>query len=119
VTGTLRTAWAFVLASVALDTVGLMLLKLRMRELGLSPALLLSPSAVAGLAMFLAAPFAFAVAVSRMAITTAYPVQVGLNFALVALLSAAWLGEPLHGARVAGLVCVAMGAIVIGRSGRS
>ena len=54
-----------------------------------------SPGAIIGLILFVASPFFLAVAVSRMDMTVAYPVQLSLNFLLVIILSLLYLNEPL------------------------
>ena len=54
-----------------------------------------SPVTCVGLAMFGLAPFFFAVAISRMEISIAYPAQVGLNFVIIVALRFLFLGEPL------------------------
>lgn len=54
-----------------------------------------SPITVMGLVMFGLAPFYFAVAISRMEISIAYPVQVGLNFVIIVVLGLLFLGESL------------------------
>ena len=94
--------WGMLLASVVMDAGGLFLVKA-----GTFVAL--------GVALFALAPFAFAIALSRMALTVAYPVQVGLNFACVAVLSAAFLGESMTPGRIGGIVLVAAGCLVVGR----
>lgn len=54
-----------------------------------------SPGAILGLIFFVAAPFFLAVAVSRMELSIAYPIQVGLNIIMVIALSLIYLGENL------------------------
>lgn len=98
---------------------GIFVIKLALNEQGPLPvgswgavgdyylALVAQPRVLAGGALFLAAPFLFAAALTRMEISTAYPVQVGLVFSLLLILAVAFLGERLGPAKIAGLVLVA------------
>ena len=100
-------SWGMLVLSVVFNAYSIFLIKRRLNELGeinLNSFLfvfnyglefLKSSGAITGLILFLAAPFFLAVAVSRMELTIAYPVQVGLNFILVIVLSLIYLGESL------------------------
>ena len=99
--------WGMLILSVILNATGAFMVKLKINELetlntisvravtAFFLSLLKSPVAVIGAAFLFAAPFAFAVALSRLDISMAYPVQVALNFMLVLLLALMFLGETL------------------------
>lgn len=65
------------------------------------------------LIIFLLAPFVFALALSRLEITVAYPVQVGTNFGLMSLLAIVFLDESLSPMRLTGLCLIALGIVII------
>ena len=81
--------------SVIFNAYGVFLIKQRLNILGEIPLhsisiminyileFLKSPITIIGVVMFGLAPFFFAVAISRMEISIAYPVQVGLNFVII------------------------------------
>ena len=101
------TGWGMLILSVILNAAGAFLVKFKINELETFGAisvrafkvffwsLLKSPVAVIGAAFLFVAPFPFAVALSRLDISIAYPVQVALNFLLVLLLALMFLGETL------------------------
>lgn len=103
----LLTGWGMLILSVVFNAYSIFLIKRRLNELGeiklesfgflfnYGLEFLKSPGALIGLVLFVAAPFFLAVAVSRMELTIAYPVQVGLNFVMVIALSVFYLGESL------------------------
>ncbi|MBI5523544.1 MAG: hypothetical protein HY910_13020 [Desulfarculus sp.] len=111
--------WNLVILSVICDAVGIFIIKLALNDQGAVPvgdwraaggyywALLIQPRVLLGGAMFLAAPFCFAAALTRMDISVAYPVQVGLVFACLLLLSVGFLGESLGLSKILGLCLVA------------
>jgi multidrug transporter EmrE-like cation transporter len=57
-------------------------------------ALAKSPVAIAGFVLFMVAPAPFAIALSRMELSTAYPLSVALSCLIVVLLSTTFFGEP-------------------------
>lgn len=104
--------------SVLFNAYGVFLIKKRLNELGeirveslqligsYGVAFLNSAGALTGVILFVLAPFLFAVAVSRMEISIAYPVQVGLNFMCIVLLALLFLGEPLTLHKTIGMILV-------------
>lgn len=100
-------SWGMLLLSVLFNAYGAFIIKYKMNELGemrlnsfnfimtYFTALLKSPLVVSGIVLFFLAPFLFAVALSRMEISVAYPAQVGLNFIFLLFLAVMFLGENL------------------------
>jgi len=100
-------SWGMLILSVIFNVVGVFVVKIKLNELGpvkfdsvktvVSYFLLLlrSELVIAGVFLFFVAPFLFAVALSRMEISVAYPVQVAFNFLLLVLLAVIFLGESL------------------------
>ena len=100
-------SWGMLCLSVVFNAYSVFLIKRRLNDLGkiklesfqfvfnYSLEFLKSPGAILGLIFFVAAPFFLAVAVSRMELSIAYPIQVGLNIIMVIALSLIYLGENL------------------------
>ena len=100
-------SWGMLVLSVVFNVYGIFVIKLRMNELGKIEAnsikailnyflmLLHSRLAVSGIILFFLAPFVFAVALSRMEVTVAYPVLVLLNFLFLVILAVLFLGESM------------------------
>jgi len=98
-------SWGMLIVSVFCNAFGIFAIKLKLNELGEIELisfkavwiylimLLRSKLVVGGVILFMIAPFLFAVALSRMEITVAYPVLVVLNFVLLFLLAVFFLGE--------------------------
>jgi multidrug transporter EmrE-like cation transporter len=115
-------SWGMLILSVTLNAYSVFLIKRRLNELGeiqldsirfifnYGMEFLKSTGALIGIVFFIVAPFFFAVAVSRMEITVAYPVQLGLNFMMVMLLGLIYLGEGFTLDKGIGL-CMALGSI--------
>ena len=75
--------------------------------------LISEPMVLIGLFLFFSAPFLFAAALSRMDITTAYPVQVGLNFSFLVILAIIFLGESITLGKVVGLALICLSTILL------
>lgn len=100
-------SWGMLFLSVLFNAYGVFVIKYKINELGEIQlnsfrivinyfiALLKSPLVISGVALFFLAPFLFAIALSRMEISIAYPAQVGLNFIFLLLLAFIFLGENL------------------------
>lgn len=111
--------WNLLFLCVICDVIGIFIIKIYINKQGPVPLDQLSdslmyfinlfsyPIVILGAVMFFAAPFLFAMALSRMEVSTAYPVQVGLNFALLVILAVWLLGESLSFYKIMGLVMVA------------
>lgn len=109
-------SWGMLALSVVFNAFGVFVIKWRLNELGaikmeswstiLSYFVLLikSPWAMIGVFLFFVAPFLFAVALSRMEVTVAYPAQVGLNFVIIILLALVLLGEQMNFYKIFGII---------------
>ena len=74
-----------------------------------------SPVVVISIILFFSAPFLFAVALSRLPISIAYPVQVGLNFLLVLVLSFFFLSESMTVIKLVGIFLIMVGVIILNK----
>jgi multidrug transporter EmrE-like cation transporter len=113
--------WGTLVLSVAFNAFGVFVVKWRLNELGTLPLnsfkdalgyswlLLKSPLVVPGLVLFLVAPFLFAVALSRMEISVAYPAQLGLNLVVLLLFGCFLLREQMTLFKIIGILCVLLG----------
>jgi len=110
--------WAMLFICIILDVGGIFIIKMHINIQGPIPiysaiailvyflSLLKYPIVILGLIMFISAPFFYTVALTRMDISTAYPVQIGLNMALLVILAVIFLGEPLGFFKLFGLVLI-------------
>ncbi len=120
-------SWGMLLLSVCFNAIGAIVIKAKMNEVGqielhslrkiftYGLALLKSPIVVISLILFFSAPFIFAVALSRLPISLAYPVQVGLNFLLVLILSVFFLSESITVIKLAGIFLITVGVIILNK----
>ncbi len=111
-------SWGMLFLSVLFNAYGVFVIKYKINELGEIPlnsfhfvmkyfiALLKSPLVISGVVLFFIAPFLFAIALSRMEISIAYPAQVGLNFIFLLLLAFIFLGENLTINKIIGISLV-------------
>jgi len=70
---------------------------------------------VISIILFFSAPFLFAVALSRLPISIAYPVQVGLNFLLVLVLSYFFLSESMTAIKLVSIFLIMVGVIMLNK----
>lgn len=122
-------SWGLLIISVLFNVFGAFVIKVRLNEMGpikvdsikilLNSFLFLvkSPVVVVGLILFFAAPFLFAISLSRMEISIAYPVSVGLNFLILIILGFAVLGEQVTFYKMMGIICVGVGILFLYKSG--
>ena len=108
--------WGLLVISVIFNVVGVFVIKLKLNEFGAVKVdslksivgyffvLLKSPLVVTGVFLFFLSPFLFAVALSRMEISVAYPVQVALNFIFLIFLAFFVLGEQMTVYKIVGIV---------------
>lgn len=108
--------WGMLLLSVLFNASSVFVIKMRLDELG--PVRVDSPGAffgyflllvkswliVGAMVLFFLAPFLFAVALSRMEISVAYPVQVVLNLVLLVFLAVVFLGEHITSSKIIAMV---------------
>ena len=120
-------SWGMLVLSVLFNVFGVFVIKMRLNILG--PVgfdsfknvlnyfwlLLKSPLVVAGVMFFSLSPFLFTVALSRMEISLAYPVNVGLNFVLLVLLAFLVLGEQITMLKGAGIILVVAGIFLLNK----
>jgi len=120
-------SWGALICSVLFNVYGIFVIKLRLNDLGPIRCdsfrnmfsyfleLMKSPLVVSGLIFFFIAPFLFAVALSRLEITAAYPAQIGLNFLFLFVLALLVLGEQFTLMKGAGIFLVALGVYFLQR----
>ncbi|MBF0522813.1 MAG: EamA family transporter [Candidatus Omnitrophica bacterium] len=120
-------SWGLLVISVVFNVYGVFVIKLKLNELGPVKTesfkavfsyfclLLKSPLVLSGVVVFFLAPFLFAMALSRMQIAIAYPVQIGLNFILLILLAVIFLGEHLTLYKILGMILIFSGVYFLNK----
>lgn len=120
-------SWGMLAVSVVCNALGVFIIKLRLNQLGPFPTdslkvalgysflFIQSLVVIVGVAIFFLAPFIFAVALSRMEMTIAYPAQLGLNFLIVLLLAVLFLGEQLTAVKLLGIAAIFVGIVLLYR----
>lgn len=100
-------SWGLLFSSVLFNALGVFIIKSKLNLLGEISfssfskivsyffSLIKFPIVILGLILFFLAPFLFATSLSRLQLSVAYPVQVGLNFIIVLILALLFLGESL------------------------
>lgn len=104
------------LGSVLLAALGQFTWKLASRGLGSSPgalAMAFSPGIWAGLALFGLSSFLWIKVLSRAALSAAYPVG-SLSYLVIMLLSWGYLREPVSWLKVAGVLTIMLGIVLVG-----
>ena len=119
--------WGMLTLSVVFNAFGVFVIKLKLNEMGpIGVAdwkatigyfflLLKSPLIVLGVIVFFLSPFLFTIALSRMEMTIAYPVQIGMNFFLLILLSVLFLGEQLTLYKFLGIFLICAGIYLLNK----
>jgi len=116
--------WGILITSVLFNVAGVLVLKQELNRFGnpefrlgtfldLFFQLLKSPVAILAGVAFFSAPFLFAWSLAKIPLAIAYPVQVGLNFLLVLLLSVLFLGEHLDGLKMTGTIFILIGVLLL------
>ena len=107
--------WGMLLLGVLMNVFGVYVVKMKINALGSVQfssigtffnyflTLAKSPLALLGAAAILAAPFPYAIALSRMQLSIAYPVSVALNCLIIIPLTVLFMGEILTWYKVAGI----------------
>ncbi len=120
-------SWGMLLASIVMNSLGAFAIKYKMNQLGslgldsfsgglrYLGQLFSSPAGLIGGVLFVLAPFVFAVALSRMEASVAFPIQAGLNFLILVGLAVLFLGEGLTPAKGLGLVLIVAGVYFVSR----
>ena len=100
-------SWGMLLIGVVMNVFGIYVVKMKINELGEFSfgsfatvvnyflTLAKSPLAIIGAVAIMAAPFPYAIALSKMELSIAYPLSVALNCILVLFLTVLFLGESL------------------------
>jgi len=122
-------SWGMLILSVIFNVLGVFIIKFKLNELGAIPLdsfktfvgyvglLLKAPFVLVGILLFFLSPVLFAIALSRMDIVIAYPVQLGLNFLFLILLAVFVLGEQLSFFKILGMCFVLVGILFLTKSG--
>jgi len=116
--------YAYLLVTIVLMVSGQLLIKWRIPSHGALPeamteriaflfGLVIDPFIFCGLAAAFLSALAWMAALTQMELSRAYPLM-SLSFALVLVLSAWLLGEPLSAHKVGGVALIVLGAAVIG-----
>ena len=121
-------SWGMLITSVLFNALGVFIIKLKLNEYGaiqmdsfktvVNYFLLLvkSPFVVFGLVIFFLSPFLFTIALSRMEIAVAYPVQIGLNFLFLLILAVVVLGEQLTLFKILGICFIMIGIVILNKA---
>ena len=107
-------SYLLALCSVILGSSGQVLLKAGMRDRPSLLAALVTPPVMAGFALYGIAAIIWLKVLSMLPLSTAYPI-LSLNFLLIPLASRLFLGEPLTGTKILGLLLVVSGIVVSAR----
>ena len=119
--------WGLLVISVCCNALGAIVIKWKLNEIGkiefesfrkimdYGLIFLKSPLVVISVILFFASPFLFGVALSRLPLLIAYPVQIGLNFLLVLLFSVFFLSESITPVKLAGILFIMVGVIMLQR----
>lgn len=120
-------SWGMLVVSVVFNALGASVIKWKLNEVGkiefhsfqklIEYALIFlrSPVVVISVLLFFASPFLFAVALSRLPLTMAYPVQIGLNFLLVLAVSVLFLNEKVSVVQWVGIGLIMCGVIILNK----
>ena len=120
-------SWGLLVISVCFNALGAIVIKWKLNEVGkiefesfrkimdYGMIFLKSPLVVISVILFFASPFLFGVALSRLPLLIAYPVQIGLNFLLVLLFSVFFLSESITPVKLAGILFIMIGVIILQR----
>lgn len=110
--------WGMLLIGVITNVMGMYLVKMKMNELGgidvssmkmaLGYFLLLlrSPLAMIGAILFIIAPFPYAVAISRMELSLAYPLSIALSCLIIVPLTFIFFGESITFNKIAAIAMI-------------
>ena len=111
-------SWGMLLLGILLNVFGVYMIKLKINTLGNISfgsiasvfnyflALIKIPGVVAGGIAIFAAPFPYAIALSRMQLSVAYPASVALNCLIIIPLTILFLGEHFTLNKLISVVCL-------------
>jgi multidrug transporter EmrE-like cation transporter len=110
--------WIVLLLAVVLNALANVLIKAGVNRLGASglavlPAALGEPMLYAGVLAFAFALIAYAVALSRIDLSVAYPLMTSLGLLIVAVASWRWFGETYDARKIAGTLLILAGVFLL------
>jgi len=103
-------SYVLALCSVVLGSSGQILLKAGMQGRAFGISAVLSPAVFGGFALYGLAALIWLKVLTMLPLSVAYPI-LSLNFILIPLASSRFLGEPLSGGRMIGIVLVVSGIV--------
>jgi drug/metabolite transporter (DMT)-like permease len=118
----MQSAWALILSSVLLGSIGQVLLKRGMLVFGQVsvdsvwvslPRIAKIPFVPIGFACFALSSILWLVVLSRWRLSYVYPC-LSLNYVLVLLISAIWLREPISPVQILGVLVIGLGVTLVG-----
>lgn len=120
-------SWGMVLAYIVFNSFGALIIKYKINEMGTIQLssfrfvmkyfyeLIKSPLIICGIFSIFISAFVWMVALSRMQISIAYPVAVGLNFIVVVTVALIFFKEHLSVEKIIGIVLIFISVFLISR----
>ncbi len=120
-------SWGMVLAYILFNSFGALIIKYKINEMGTIQfssfrfvikyfyELIKSPLIICGIFSIFISAFVWMVALSRMQISIAYPVAVGLNFIVVVTVALIFFKEHLSVEKIIGIVLIFISVFLISR----
>lgn len=120
-------SWGMVLAYILLNSFGALIIKYKINEMGTIQLssfrfvikyfyeLIKSPLIICGIFSIFISAFVWMVALSRLQISIAYPVAVGLNFIVVVTVALIFFKEHLSVEKIIGIVLIFISVFLISR----
>ena len=120
-------SWGMVLAYIVFNSVGALIIKYKINEMGTIQLssfrfvikyfyeLIKSPLIICGIFSIFISAFVWMVALSRLQISIAYPVAVGLNFIVVVTVALIFFKEHLSVEKIIGIVLIFISVFLISR----
>ena len=120
-------SWGMVLAYIVFNSVGALIIKYKINEMGTIQLssfrfvikyfyeLVKSPLIICGIFSIFISAFVWMVALSRLQISIAYPVAVGLNFIVVVTVALIFFKEHLSVEKIIGIVLIFISVFLISR----
>ncbi|MCK4791965.1 MAG: hypothetical protein KAV87_49995 [Desulfobacteraceae bacterium] len=120
-------SWGMVLAYIVFNSFGALIIKYKINEMGTIQLgsfrfvikyfyeLIKSPLIICGIFSIFISAFVWMVALSRLQISIAYPVAVGLNFIVVVTVALIFFKEHLSAEKIIGIVLIFISVFLISR----
>lgn len=120
-------SWGMVLAYIVFNSFGALIIKYKINEMGTIQLssfrfvikyffeLIKSPLIICGIFSIFISAFVWMVALSRLQISIAYPVAVGLNFIVVVTVALIFFKEHLSAEKIIGIVLILISVFLISR----